>query len=112
MRILNGWKEIAEYLHRTTRSARRWERLGLPVRRISNSPRSPIVAFADELEGWVRNRQVRSGSIEANCTAYRQTRFETHRLVDELRAAHLEHTRLLRAIREQINVSESNFVSK
>jgi hypothetical protein len=109
MKILNGWKEIAEYLHRTPRSARRWERLGLPVRRVSASSRSPIVAFSDELEVWARNKRTRmpdSGSIKTNCTLFRRTRDETQRLVNELRAARMEHQRLLRAIQDQIAVGK------
>jgi hypothetical protein len=105
MKILNGWKEIAEYLQRTPRSARRWERLGLPVRRISASRRSPILAFSDEVEDWLRKKNTQVSeldSTETNCFAYRQTRDETRRLVDELRATRAEHRRLLTTIREQI----------
>lgn len=74
MRILNGWKEIAECLHRTSRSARRWERLGLPVRRITESSRSPVVAFPDEIENWVR-RTERGGcaSLGPSTTGFRAT---------------------------------------
>ncbi len=103
MRILNGWKEIADYLHRTSRSARRWERLGLPVRRISNGRRSPVVAFSHELEDWMRMREARmwgTGTIEINRIAFRRTRHETRKLVDELKAVRIEYRRLLTAIHD------------
>ena len=87
MGILNGWKEVAECL-RTPRSPRRWERLGLPVKRVSESRRSPIIAFSDEIERWVQNRKTRHefGSIKANIAAFRATRRATRDLVEELRA--------------------------
>ena len=109
MKILNGWKEIAECLHRTPRSARRWEQLGLPVRRISDSRRSQVIAFSDELENWLRMKEAwMSGfdSVNTNRIAFRQTRQETRRLVDELRAARIEQKRLLKTIREQIGKVE------
>jgi phage terminase Nu1 subunit (DNA packaging protein) len=105
MKILNGWKEIAEHLHRTPRSVQRWERLGLPVRRLSASPRSPIVAFSNELEDWIRRKKKTQTAVtdpaEAH-VAYMRTLHETQRLVDELKAARLEHKRLVATIRGQI----------
>jgi hypothetical protein len=101
MKILNGWKEIAEHLHRTPRSAQRWERLGLPVRRLSASPRSPIVAFSNELEDWIRRTKETQTSVTDSAetrVAYIQTLHETRRLMDELRAAGLEQERLVATI--------------
>jgi len=60
MELLSGWKEIAEHLHLTVRTAQRWERLGLPVRRVSDSACSPVVAIPDELELWARTREVKA----------------------------------------------------
>ena len=59
MELLSGWKEIAEHLHLTVRTAQRWEQLGLPVRRVSGSPCSPVVAIPDELELWARTRDIK-----------------------------------------------------
>jgi hypothetical protein len=103
MRILNGWKEIAAHLNRTPRSARRWERLGLPMQRVSESGRSPVMAFSDEIESWLRSRGMKLrevGSLEANHAARKKTRCRTLELVDELRAAGIAQQRLLEAIRE------------
>ena len=77
MRMLSGWKEIAECLHRTPRSARRWERFGLPVWRVTDSPRSPVVAYHDEIEDWVRRKRLQERVfLEANATRFRSTQSE------------------------------------
>jgi hypothetical protein len=110
MKILNGWKEIADCLHLTSRSAQRWERLGLPVRRVSDSTRSPIIAFSDEIEEWARMKKKKldgCGSLNATTTAYKATRCETQKLVGELREARKEHRRLLDAIHAQIAASRA-----
>lgn len=40
---LQSWKEIAAYLERDSRTARRWEKtLGLPVRRHGDSSRASV----------------------------------------------------------------------
>lgn len=49
---LDSWKEIADYLRRSVRTAQRWEReAGLPVRRVS-AAQSAVYAFREELDGW------------------------------------------------------------
>ena len=54
---LQGWKEIAGYLQRDQRTARRWELLeGLPVRRLSTHRRSSVYAYPSEIEAWRTNR--------------------------------------------------------
>ena len=51
--FLNGWKEISNHLQRGVRSAQRWERLGLPVTRINNTVRSPVIARSEDLDQWL-----------------------------------------------------------
>lgn len=53
MTILNGWKEIANYLGRGVRTVQRWEHLGLPVHRPRGASRSAVTALADEMNAWV-----------------------------------------------------------
>jgi hypothetical protein len=67
--VLNSWKEIASYMHRGVRTVQRWEAsFGMPVRRIGSTPRSPVVAFQHELDGWFA--QLRSTSDgEASLTS-------------------------------------------
>jgi tetratricopeptide (TPR) repeat protein len=51
---LNTWKEIARYLGRDERTARRWEAArGLPVRRPPGADRSTVYAYPRELEEWL-----------------------------------------------------------
>ena len=54
---LQSWKEIARYLGRGVRTAQRWEqKAGLPVRRPQPGDRSPVFAFPDEIDAWLRSR--------------------------------------------------------
>lgn len=51
--VLNSWKEIAAYMGRGVRTVQRWERLlALPVHRIGKGKRSPVYAYARELNFW------------------------------------------------------------
>lgn len=50
---LQSWKEIAAYLERDERTARRWEKEeGLPIRRHRENRRSSVYAYPSELEAW------------------------------------------------------------
>jgi hypothetical protein len=51
---LSGWKEIATHLKQGVRTAQRWERLGLPVHRVGQGKRAPVIGFAEELDAWER----------------------------------------------------------
>ena len=58
-RILNSWKEIAQYLGRGVRTVQRWEaELGLPVRRPRGHSRSSVLALASELDSWLARTPV------------------------------------------------------
>ena len=51
---LHGWKEIATYLGRDERTAKRWEKQrGLPVRRIPGGGRANVYILIPELEAWL-----------------------------------------------------------
>jgi serine/threonine-protein kinase len=55
---LDSWKEIAAYLGRTEKTARRWEqREGLPVHRLQHQERGSIYAFKNEIDAWRASRQ-------------------------------------------------------
>ncbi len=59
-RILNSWKEIANYLGRGVRTVQRWEaQLGLPVHRPAGKDHSAVLAFSSELDDWLNSRPVR-----------------------------------------------------
>jgi tetratricopeptide (TPR) repeat protein len=54
---LDSWKEIAAYLRRSVRSARRWEKKeGLPVRRHAHGKGDSVYAYKTELDGWWTDR--------------------------------------------------------
>ena len=97
MELLSGWKEIAEHLHLGVRTAQRWERLGLPVRRVSDSPCSPVVAIPDELELWARTRNVKEGAALLASNRFLGTR------LSELRETQLQARRKTRRLLADIN---------
>ena len=114
MELLSGWKEIAEYLHLGVRTAQRWERLGLPVRRVSDSPCSPVVAIPDELELWARTRDVREDAAllasnkflvtrlsELRETHF-QTRLQTKKLLSEINSLADKQKELLHSIQASL----------
>ncbi len=50
---LQSWKEIAAYLERDVRTARRWEKEnGLPVRRHGSGKGASVYAFPSEIAAW------------------------------------------------------------
>ena len=52
--ILNSWKEIAVYMGRGVRTVQRWEQdCHLPVHRPRGRKRSPVFAFAAEIDLWL-----------------------------------------------------------
>ncbi|ADW68264.1 hypothetical protein AciX9_1201 [Granulicella tundricola MP5ACTX9] len=54
--ILNGWKEIAQYVARDIRTVERWEKQrGLPVRRVPGAGRATVFARISELELWLHS---------------------------------------------------------
>jgi hypothetical protein len=61
---LQSWKEIAAYLERDERTARRGEQTaGLPVRRHHDGPRSTVYSYPSDLEAWRAGRKPKSGQI-------------------------------------------------
>jgi hypothetical protein len=58
-KILNGWKEIAAHLGRSPRTVQRWEFThGMPVHRPTNTKRSAVSAFSDEIEAWMSRTNI------------------------------------------------------
>jgi Tol biopolymer transport system component len=57
---LESWKEIAAYLGRTERTARRWEKAeALPVFRHAHAKRDSVYAYKADLDAWRRSRRTR-----------------------------------------------------
>lgn len=56
-RVLQSWKQIANYIGRTERTIQRWEReFGFPIRRPSGKARSAVMALVSEIEEWTRGK--------------------------------------------------------
>jgi Tfp pilus assembly protein PilF len=54
-RRLTSWKEIAAFVGRDERTAKRWEESrGLPVRRVPGKGRASVFAYTDEIEAWLK----------------------------------------------------------
>jgi hypothetical protein len=57
LKTLESWKQIAAYLDRSERTARRWEASeGLPVHRREHEKQDTVFAFRHEIEAWGRLR--------------------------------------------------------
>lgn len=59
--ILNGWKDIANYLGRGVRTVQRWEHFGLPVRRPVGGARSSVITTTDDVDRWIRAFRMNAG---------------------------------------------------
>lgn len=66
--VLHSWKEIASYVGRGMRTVQRWEaECGMPVHRPRGKSRSAVLAFADEIDKWLRsdrNPEVRQPELK------------------------------------------------
>ena len=58
--ILSAWKQIAQYLDCGGRTAQRWCGEGLPVRRLNSGPRSPVFAYSEQIDLWIKDGGLRS----------------------------------------------------
>src|SRR5262249_7001167 len=47
------------HLHCGVRSAQRWQGEGLPIRRVTSSPRSHVFAYSEQLDSWLRDGDLR-----------------------------------------------------
>jgi hypothetical protein len=64
-KTLESWKQIAAFLDRSERTARRWEaNEGLPVHRQGHQKHDTVFAFRHEIEGWNRRRTKFAGDSE------------------------------------------------
>src|SRR5215467_14342126 len=62
--ILNGWKEIANYLGKGVRTVQRYEgEMRLPVHRLGGKFNCPVVAKKADLDDWITSGPVRLGPM-------------------------------------------------
>lgn len=66
---LSSWKEIAAYLDRGVRTVQRWHAdLQLPVHKLTASPKSPVFAYKEEVDRWLRQCAQREAACSERTT--------------------------------------------
>jgi hypothetical protein len=100
--ILQGWKEIADHLHVTTRTAQRWEHFSLPVRRVSTSPCSSVVATSEDINHWAHSKRTceRRAAPNSSFAEYRSTQHRAGELISQLGTLWAQHRILLTCLKE------------
>jgi hypothetical protein len=83
--ILTGWKQISTHLGYGIRTAQRWQRQGLPVKRVTGSKRSPVVADSEELDAWILRGRVLPSGAPANLWRNLQRARELQRAIEKNR---------------------------
>jgi hypothetical protein len=102
--ILNGWKEISNHIERGVRTAQRWEvRLGMPVHRPALKDRSAVVAFTDELNGWLA--RTAPDTLNVYGGASDETLIRVHQNLSTLALQTSELASRTRALKEQLRCS-------
>ncbi|MBI5084287.1 MAG: PD40 domain-containing protein [Acidobacteria bacterium] len=68
---LDSWKDIAAYLHCSEKTARRRHLLyGLPVHRMPGGTKSPVFAYRDEVDQWLRSHGTEEGILQNPAPAH------------------------------------------
>jgi phage terminase Nu1 subunit (DNA packaging protein) len=83
--LLSSWKEIATFLGRGVRTVQRWEReLGLPVHRVRNTEHSPVFAYREELQVWLKSKPALAPQNPAIPRGRRQLRYaDIHAIAEQ-----------------------------
>ena len=102
--LLNGWKEISNYVQRGVRTVQRWEHLGLPVMRINQGVRSPTIARSEDIDQWLTRHGKRDPQPLALSELAEARRAQLQKKVEALMRRHAE---LIRAA-EQITTHRLN----
>jgi hypothetical protein len=103
-KILNGWKEISNHIERGVRTAQRWEVfLGMPVHRPAQKNRSAVVAFTDELDGWISRALL--GMPDADCDVGKESLIRLHDNMSSLARHTSELESQTKALQEQLRQS-------
>ena len=64
-KILESWKQIAAFIDRSERTARRWEaQEGLPVHRREHQKNDTVFAYKHEIDAWIRRRTTFVGQVQ------------------------------------------------
>jgi hypothetical protein len=100
--ILNGWKDIAAYLHCSIRTAQRWElEGGLPISRPVPYRRSCVLADSKQLDRWLRNGFLRAHHHRAN--KYVTTVERSQQLLSEVYQSHQQLRLRMKTFRSRMS---------
>lgn len=98
--ILSGWKQIANYMQCSVRTAQRWEEYGLPVRRPIRGGRGQVVAQSADIESWLRSNQLQR-AVDLDVIA---TIVKAKKLCDEVQQSRDMLLLRVEALRKQIAI--------
>jgi hypothetical protein len=97
--ILTGWKQISSYLGYGVRTVQRWESEGLPVTRVTKSPRSPVVVDSEELDAWILHRsRPPNGAPQAVVNKFRRAQQLRRELVRKRKALEVSIEKLMKTL--------------
>ena len=120
LEILNGWKEIANYVGKGIRTVQRYEReLGLPVRRNAGKSTGSVIATKAEIDAWISARPLREElrrPLSAMDNAEMLKRLgqrvaEMQRLNKEMIASRAALRAAIKLLRESIQITHTQFSS-
>ena len=101
--LLNGWKEISNYVQRGVRTVQRWEHLGLPVMRINQGVRSPTIARSEDIDQWLTRHGKRDPQPLALSELAEARRAQLQKKVEALMRRHAELIRAAEQITTRSN---------
>lgn len=111
--LLNSWKEIACYLDRGVRTVQRWEKMGLPVRRLGEGSRAPVIAHADDVNRWLLTieKSRLQGDPRAMHAEFRGDLLgslrESRVLREQMRALRRDQTELIQELKRTVQALEN-----
>lgn len=109
--ILNGWKEIANYLGKGVRTTQRYEcELGLPVRRPARHSCSAVIATKAELDAWVAASPIRE-AYRVRLPHNAPNMLEFHRNVETLHLLVAEAVQLRQQLAESLASLQAHVAS-
>ncbi len=108
--VLNSWKEIAAYLNAGLRTVQRWEReRQLPVRRVGDGARAPVLALKSDIDAWVRTRK--RGVRKLRSEEFRYEISRTEELLNEARLLTAKNANLRHELRDAQVPFRNNFTA-
>lgn len=114
--ILNGWKEIANYMGKGVRTVQRYEmQLGLPVHRPAGKAKGSVLTTRAELDAWIAASPIRESfgptrsaqpalpGLEAAANL-RQGLANLHTLRDEMSGLRSDLARSLQKLQQNLDI--------